>query len=86
MTKAKIPDFKTLEESAEYWDTHSFADYIDDTEPVEMEVRFEKHKIVLDIDEELSDKLVEIARKKQQSCKKLVNSWIREKIMQEGAA
>lgn len=84
MTKIKIPDFKTLEESAEYWDTHSFADYIDDTEPVEIEIQLEGHKLILDIDEELSDKLVEIARKKRLSCKKLVNTWIREKIVQEG--
>ena len=47
-------------------------------------MQLEGHKIVLDIDEELSDKLVEIARKKRQSCKKLVNSWIREKIIQDG--
>lgn len=34
----KIPDFKSLEEAADYWDTHSFAEYITDTEPVEIEV------------------------------------------------
>jgi len=32
---AKIPDFKSLEEAADYWDTHSFADYFEETEPVE---------------------------------------------------
>lgn len=37
MTK-KIPDFKTLEEAADYWDTHSFADHIEETEPVEIEI------------------------------------------------
>ena len=46
----QIPDFKTLEESAEYWDTHSFADHIDDTKPVEIEVRIEGHELILDID------------------------------------
>jgi hypothetical protein len=35
MTK-KIPDFKSLEEASDYWDTHSFAEYIEDTEPVEI--------------------------------------------------
>ncbi len=34
----KIPDFKSLEEAADYWDTHSFADYFENTEPVEIEV------------------------------------------------
>jgi hypothetical protein len=38
MTKLKIPDFKSLEEAADYWDTHSFTDYFEDTEPVEIEV------------------------------------------------
>ena len=86
MTKLKIPDFKSLEEAAEYWDTHSFADYMEDTEPVEIEVCLKGHKIVLEIDYELSDKLTKIARDKKQSCQNLLNSWIREKIMQEAAS
>jgi len=35
---AKIPEFKTLDEAASFWDTHSFEDYIDDTEPVTFQV------------------------------------------------
>jgi len=83
MTKLKIPDFKTLEEAADYWDTHSFADHLEDTEPVEIEVCLEKRKIFLEIDPDISDKLKKIAQKKGQSYDKLINSWIREKIVQE---
>ena len=86
MTKLKIPDFKSLEEAAEYWETHSFADYMEDTEPVEIEVCLKGHKIVLEIDYELSDKLTKIARGKKQSCQILLDSWIREKIQQETAS
>lgn len=82
MTK-KIPDFKSIEEAAEYWDTHSIADYIDDTEPVEIEVCLGTRKILLEIDKDLSEKLYIIARKKKKSYEKLINSWIREKIIQE---
>ena len=85
MTKLKIPDFKTLEEAAEYWDTHSFADYAEDTEPVEIEVCLARRKIMFEIDSDLSEKLKKIARKKRQSYDKLISSWIREKIMQEAA-
>lgn len=85
MTKLKIPDFKTLEEAAEYWDTHSFADYLEDTEPVEIEVCLARRKIMFEIDSDLSEKLKKIARKKKQSYDKLIISWIREKIMQEAA-
>jgi len=83
MTKSKIPDFKSLEEAADYWDTHSFADHIEETEPIEIEVCLAKRRILLEIDQELSEKIKKIARKKKQSYGRLINSWIREKIMQE---
>jgi len=83
MTKLKIPDFKSLEEAADYWDTHSFADHLEDTEPVEIEVCLEQRRILLEIDHDLSEKLKKIAKKKRQSYEKLINSWVREKIMQE---
>jgi hypothetical protein len=41
---AKIPKFKTLEEAAEFWDTHDFEDYVDDTEPVTITVRIPRRK------------------------------------------
>lgn len=85
MTKLKIPDFKSLDEAADYWDTHSFADYFEDTEPIEIEVRLARRKILLEIDRDLSEKLKKIARKKKQSYDKLINSWVREKIMQEAS-
>jgi len=82
---AKIPDFKSLEEAADYWDTHSFADHFEDTEAVEIEVCLPSRKIILEIDRDLRDKLKKIAQKKRQSYGKLINAWIREKIIQETA-
>ncbi len=64
MTKLKIPEFKTLEEAADYWDTHSFADHLEDTEPVEIEVCLDKRRIFLEIDPDISEKLKTIAKKK----------------------
>jgi predicted DNA binding CopG/RHH family protein len=34
----KIPDFKTTEEEAEFWETHSVSDYWDEFEPVKEEL------------------------------------------------
>ncbi|MCZ7394011.1 MAG: CopG family antitoxin [Candidatus Methanoperedens sp.] len=84
MTK-KTPDFKSLEEAADYWDSHSFAEYIEDTEPVEIEVHLAKRRIMLEIDSDLSAKLNKIAQKKKKSYDKLIGSWIREKINQEAS-
>ena len=35
---AKIPDFKTLDEAVEFWETHDTADYWEDMEEVTFEV------------------------------------------------
>ena len=35
--KSKIPDFKTREEEAEFWDTHDAADFQDEFHTVEVE-------------------------------------------------
>ena len=34
----KIPDFKTAEEEAEFWETHSVSDYWDEFKPVKEEL------------------------------------------------
>ncbi len=35
---AKIPDFKTLDEAVEFWETHDSADYWEDMEEVSFEI------------------------------------------------
>ena len=37
--KKKLPQFKSTEEEAEFWKTHSTADFQDELEPVEMTVK-----------------------------------------------
>ncbi|MCZ7402996.1 MAG: CopG family antitoxin [Candidatus Methanoperedens sp.] len=66
MTK-KIPNFKTLEEASYYWDTRTFAEYIEDTEPVEIEVNLKPRKLYLEIDNDLSEKLRKISQKKKRA-------------------
>ncbi len=39
--KSRIPEFKSREEEAEFWDTHDTADYEDEFKPVK--VRFAKN-------------------------------------------
>ena len=35
---SRIPDFKTREEEAAFWDTHDFTDYADEFHPVRVRV------------------------------------------------
>ena len=32
--KSRIPEFKTIEEEAEFWDSHDLADYWDEFKPI----------------------------------------------------
>jgi len=36
--KSRIPDFASIEEAAEFWDTHDSGEFEDEFEPVEFEV------------------------------------------------
>jgi CopG antitoxin of type II toxin-antitoxin system len=40
----KIPKFKSKDEEAKFWDTHSFADYWDEFKPVDIIVKLVKHR------------------------------------------
>ncbi|CAN5608299.1 hypothetical protein BH09CHL1_BH09CHL1_02460 [soil metagenome] len=33
----RVPDFSSREEEAEWWDTHSFVDHLDELEPVQIQ-------------------------------------------------
>ena len=64
-TKSRIPTFKTIEEEAEFWDTHSTADFEDELEVV-TNVRFVRggptRPIRVQLDEETFAMLTEQAR------------------------
>ena len=44
--KSRIPDFKSRQEMAEWWDTHEVADYLDELKPV-IPVRNPWHQVYL---------------------------------------
>jgi hypothetical protein len=43
----RIPKFKTLDEAAEFWESHDFEDYVDDTEPALITVKMARRKKTL---------------------------------------
>lgn len=40
--KSRIPKLKTIEDEAAFWDTHSFADYLDELKPVKVKFALRK--------------------------------------------
>ena len=76
---SRIPKFKNYEEEANFWDTHSFTDYWDELEDVDIVVELNKPRketLVLRLQKDLKDKLKKIADKKGINVSTLARIWL----------
>ncbi len=81
--KSKIPEFKSLEEEAKFWDTHSFVDFEDETENVEIIWEVDKPRdetLVLRVQKNFKENLKHAARKKGLNVSTLARMWLMEKL------
>ena len=79
--KEPIPEFKSREEEAEFWDTHDLADYWGDLKPAK--ARFAKNLsegITVRLDRETLDELRREARQKGVGPTTLARMWIMEHL------
>ena len=76
---SSISKVRTIEEIAEFWDTHSLADYWDQTHAVEFEVRAQRRRRVT-LDPEVFLKVEAQARKRGLLPETLVNLWLVERL------
>jgi hypothetical protein len=74
-----ISKARTLEEIADFWDTHSLADYWDQTQEVEFEVRAKRRRRVT-VDPEVYAQLEVQARARGLLPETLVNLWLAERL------
>lgn len=78
-----ISKAKSLEEIAEFWDTHSVADYWDQTYEVDFEVRARQRRRVT-LDPEIYEKIETRARERGVLTETLVNLWLSERLHESG--
>ena len=79
-----ISPFKTLEEEAEYWNTHSVADNWDESKMVNLIYEPEPKKAVIHVKvaENLKKKIEWVAKSKDISVSSLIRMWTVEKLKQ----
>jgi hypothetical protein len=75
-----LPQFHSLDELVEFFETHDTGESWDHLPTVDFEVDIKRRRPLFAIDEELADKLTEIAKAKQVPSEALINAWLREKI------
>ena len=69
----------TLEEIADYWDTHSLADHWDETYEVDFEVRMQR-KCCVTLTAEIYEKIEKQALERGILPETLVNLWLAERL------
>jgi len=72
--------FKSIEEAAQFWDSHDLADYWDLTREARFEVDIQRRLFLTPLEPELAKKLVVYARKQGVSTETLINVWLTEKL------
>jgi predicted DNA binding CopG/RHH family protein len=70
----------TPEEIGEFWDTHSLADYWDETHEVQVHVNLKRMHDQVRVEHDLIEEISQFATKQGMSTEKLVNLWLREKL------
>ncbi len=71
--------FKSIDEAAEFWDTHDSTDYNEYFTKVDVEVDLKRTHSV-EIDGKLFNKVRAIAKRKRMPADRLVKRWIEEKV------
>lgn len=82
MNENKLPEFASLEELVEFFDTHDMGEYYDEMPPVHFDVAIEKRSFLVSVNKDLMKRLTEIAKAHHTSTEALVNSWLEEKVTQ----
>ncbi len=80
----KIPKFKTDEEAAKFWETHSFEDYSKDVKDAEIRfVKRPKRTVAIRLDPEDIKSVEAIAERKGLSYTSLLRMWIKEYLARD---
>ena len=72
--------FKSVEDAADFWDSHDLADYLDATQEAHFEVDIQRRVFLTALEPQLAKKLTDIARKQGIATETLINVWLTEKM------
>jgi len=86
MAKSKsrpMPTFTSLDKLVEFFDTHDMGEYWDDMPEVHFDIDIKRRTHLFALDDDLANRVTEIARAKRVPSKTLINEWLREKVLEQ---
>lgn len=83
----RIPSFANIEEEATFWDTHDFADFTDESRPVEVTIGGDlAERLTVRLEQADRETLDRRARAKGVGPSTLIRMWVKERLRQETEA
>ena len=76
---SRIPVFNSIEEEAEFWDTHDSTEFEDEVEPVEVEISPEVRSrfiVTIELERATWDELRALARRRGVRLADLAREWV----------
>jgi hypothetical protein len=84
-SKSRIRAFKSVQEEAEFWDSHNFTDFLDELKPVKVRVSQNlSHITHMRFDEQTFADVETEANKKKISARNLIRMWVMERLSESG--
>jgi predicted DNA binding CopG/RHH family protein len=84
MNSQKIPQFDSIQEMAQFWDTHDLTDFADEVEEVAEDVFERKTAIEVRLEPQEVQAVQEIAQSEGIGLADLIHLWIIEKLHVSG--
>lgn len=72
--------FESIEQAAEFWDSHDLADYWDLTREAHFEVDIQRRVFLTALEPTLAKRLTTLAHQQGISTETLINVWLAEKV------
>ncbi|MGA7875872.1 MAG: CopG family antitoxin [Desulfoferrobacter sp.] len=80
-----IPEhFASAEEAGEFWDTHDFADYWDETRASNIRFNLKSRHYLIGLAPKIAQELQRIAEAEGVSAETIANLWLQEKLQERG--
>ena len=83
--KKSLSQGNSYQEIGEYWDDHDLGEVLEQTAPVNFEISGHAKTAYYAVENELSQKLHEVAKQRGVSAQTLLNLWLQERVEKEAA-
>jgi hypothetical protein len=80
MKKSKLPRTDSIQELAEFWDTHDLTDFEDELEEVAEPVFVRDTTVEVHLESREAKAVEQMAQAKGVSREELIHAWVREKV------